>query len=85
MAAVREGPVDDETEVFAIGDDVAVPLMGGCRLPAGTRVRQRRLGAAIVIEPVADRRSDAFLALPGAWRQPLERPGGDEPIHDPFW
>ena len=73
-----------ETVVFKAGNSLAVRLVGDCRLPRGTRVRERRDGDNIVIEPVVNTWSDAFLATAGAWDGPLERPGRDEAARDPL-
>lgn len=76
--------VNGETVVFKVGNSLAVRLVGDCRLPRGTRVRERWEGKAIVIEPVVDTWSAAFLASAGTWDEPLERPGRNEPSRDPF-
>ena len=73
-----------ETVVFKVGNSLAVRLVGDCRLPRGTRVRERWEGKTIVIEPVLDAWSDAFLASAGTWDEPIERPGRNEPARDPF-
>lgn len=76
--------MSSETVVFKVGNSLAVRLVGECRLPRGTRVRERWEGKNIVIEPVADTWSAAFLASAGSWDEPIERPGRDEPARDPF-
>jgi len=48
------------------------------------RVRERWEGKTIVIEPLLDKWSPAFLASAGAWDEPIERPGRDEKARDPF-
>ncbi len=73
-----------ETLVFKVGNSLAVRLVGDCRLPRGTPVRERWEGKTIVIEPLPDKRSPAFLASVGAWDEPIERPGRDEKARDPF-
>ncbi len=70
--------------VFKVGNSLAVRLVGDCRLPRGTRVRERWEGKTIVIEPVVDTWSAAFLASAGTWGEPIERSGRDEPARDPF-
>jgi virulence-associated protein VagC len=77
-------PVSSETVVFKVGNSLAVRLVGDCRLPRGTRVRERWEGKTIVIEPVVDTWSAAFLASAGTWDEPMERPGRHEPARDPF-
>jgi virulence-associated protein VagC len=76
--------VNGETVVFKVGNSLAVRLVGDCRLPRGTRVRERWEGKSIVIEPVVDTWSHAFLASAGTWDEPIERPGRNEPARDPF-
>lgn len=76
-------PTSSETVVFKVGNSLAVRLVGECRLPRGTRVRERWEGTSIVIEPVADAWPAAFLASAGTWDQPVERPGRNEPPRDP--
>ena len=73
-----------ETVVFKVGNSLAVRLGGNCRLPRGTRVRERGEGKTSVIEPVVNTWSAAFLASAGTWDEPLERPGRGEPARDPF-
>jgi virulence-associated protein VagC len=76
--------VSSETVVFKVGNSLAVRLVGDCRLPRGTRVRERWEGKTIVIEPVVDKWSPDFLASAGTWDEPLERPGRNEQARDPF-
>ena len=76
--------MSSETIVFKVGNSLAVRLVGDRRLPRGTRVRERWEGKTIVIKPVVDAWSDAFLASAGAWDEPIERPGRNEPSRDPF-
>jgi virulence-associated protein VagC len=73
-----------EIVVFKVGNSVAVRWVGDCRLPRGTRVRERWEGMTIVIEPMLDKWSPAFLASAGTWDEPMERPGRDEKAWDPF-
>jgi virulence-associated protein VagC len=77
-------PVKGETVVFKVGNSLAVRLVGDCRLPRGTRVRERWEGKTIVIEPVVDTWSPAFIASAGTWDEPMERPGRNESARDPF-
>ncbi len=76
--------MNGETVVFKVGNSLAVRLVGDCRLPRGTRVRERWEGKCIVIEPVVNTWSAAFLASAGAWDEPIERPGRNETARDPF-
>ena len=61
--------------VFKVGNSLAVRLVGDCRLPRGTRVRERWEGKTIVIEPVVDEWSPGFLASAGTWDE-RNRPAG---------
>jgi virulence-associated protein VagC len=76
--------MDSETVVFQVGNSLAVRLVGDCKLPRGMRIRERREGGCIVLEPMADAFPKAFLAAAGAWKADLPRPGQDEPARDPF-
>jgi virulence-associated protein VagC len=76
--------MSSETAAFKVGNSLAVRLVGECRLPRGTRVRERWEGTSIVIEPVVDAWPAAFLASAGTWDQSVERPGRNEPPRDPF-
>ncbi len=74
-----------ETVVFKVGNSLAVRLLGNCRLPRGTRVRQRCEGDTIVLEPVVvDTWPESFLAAAGSWDEAIERPGRNEGPRDPF-
>jgi len=76
--------MDTETVVFKVGNSLAVRLVGDCKLPRGMRIRERREGACIVLEPVTEGWSPAFLAAAGAWKGVIPRPGRKEPMRDPF-
>jgi virulence-associated protein VagC len=73
-----------ETVVFQAGNSRAIRLVGDCKLPRGMRVRERREGDYIILEPVADAWPRAFIAAAGAWTEDLPRPGQDEPARNPF-
>ena len=73
-----------ETVVFQVGNSLAVRLVGDCKLPRGMRIRERRDGDRIILEPMVDAWPKAFLAAAGAWKVDLPRPGRDEPARDPF-
>lgn len=73
-----------ETVVFQAGNSLAIRLVGDCKLPRGMRVRERREGNAIIIEPIVDAWPRAFLEAAGAWTEDIPRPGRDEPARDPF-
>ena len=73
-----------ETVVFQVGNSLAVRLVGDCKLPRGMRVRERREGGCIILEPLTDTWPPVFLAAAGAWKDDIPRPGRDEPARDPF-
>jgi virulence-associated protein VagC len=76
--------MDAETVVFQVGNSLAVRLVGDCKLPRGMRVRERREGDRIILEPLADAWPRAFLAAAGAWKEDIPRPAPDEAARDPF-
>jgi virulence-associated protein VagC len=76
--------MDSETVVFQVGNSLAVRLVGDCKLPRGMRIRERREGGCIVLEPMADAWPKAFLAAAGAWKEAMLRPAREEPARDPF-
>lgn len=73
-----------ETVVFQVGNSLAVRLVGDCKLTRGMRVRERREGDRIIIEPLIDAWPRGFLAAAGAWTEDLPRPGLAEPARDPL-
>jgi virulence-associated protein VagC len=73
-----------ETIVFKVGNSLAVRLVGDCKLPCGMRIRERRQGDRIILEPVIEGWSPAFLATAGAWKGGIPRPDRDEAAPDPF-
>jgi virulence-associated protein VagC len=73
-----------ETVVFKVGNSLAVRLVGDCRLPRGMRVRERREGGNIVLEPIVDAWPKAFLDAAGAWKGDFPRLGKGEKPRDPF-
>ena len=77
-------PMSSETVVFQVGNSLAVRLIGDCKLPRGMRVRETRDGDRIILEPLTDKWSPAFLAAAGSWDEDLPRPGVGEPARDPF-
>lgn len=76
--------MNSETVVFQVGNSLAVRLVGDCKLPRGMRIRERREGDCIVLEPMVDSFPRAFLAAAGAWKVELQRPGQNESARDPF-
>jgi antitoxin VapB len=59
-------------KLFRNGGSQAVRLPKDCRFE-GDEVEIRRDGRRVVLEPV-DEWSEAFLAVLGAWSEPIERP-----------
>ena len=43
-----------ESVVFKNGNSLAIRLLGECRLPKGTRVREYKEGNRIIIEPISN-------------------------------
>lgn len=72
-----------ETTVFKTGNSAAVRLLGECKLPRGTRVREYRDGDRIVVEPVG-RWPRSFLAALGAYPDEIPRPAGERTQRNPF-
>ena len=72
------------TVVFKSGNSLAIRLLGPCRLPKGTRVRETRDGDRVILEPVRDEWSSEFLAAGGAFRGKIPRPPDDGESRDPF-
>lgn len=73
-----------DTVVFQVGNSLAVRLVGDCKLPRGMRIREHREGDRIILEPITETWSSAFLAAAGAWTEEIPRPGQTEPARDPF-
>lgn len=77
--------MSSETIIFQVGNSLAVRLVGECKIPRGTRVRERRDGDRIIIEPIRTGWSPAFLAAAGSWTEPIPRPqDDDDKPRDPF-
>lgn len=72
-----------QTTVFKTGNSAAVRLLGECRLPRGTRVREYREGSRIVVEPVGGW-PRTFLAALGAYPDEIPRPADERTQRDPF-
>lgn len=72
-----------KTTVFVNGNSVAVRLLGPCRLPPGTAVREYRDGNRVVIEPVAEW-PRSFVEALGQWDEEIPRSIDDGPQRDPF-
>ena len=70
--------------VFRSGNSLAVRLVGDCRLPRGTKVREYRSGSKIVIEPVRAGWSKRFLSSLGSYRREIPRPSDRNGQRDPF-
>jgi virulence-associated protein VagC len=71
-----------ESVVFRNGNSLAIRLVGECRLPVGTRVREQRDGDRIILEPILTNWPSTFLESLGAWDEDIERPSGTP--KDPF-
>jgi len=71
-----------ESVVFKNGNSLAIRLLGECKLPQGTRVREYLDGERIIIEPINNKWSDSFLNSLGGWGEEIERPVAT--IKDPF-
>ena len=70
-----------DSVVFKNGNSMAVRLVGDCRLPKGTRVKEYREGDRIVIEPIP-KWPNSFLDSLGGWNEEIERP--DSVSRDPL-
>ena len=70
-----------DSVVFKNGNSLAVRLVGDCRLPKGTRVKEYREGNRIVIEPIS-KWPKSFLDSLGGWDEEIERP--DSLSRDPL-
>lgn len=75
--------VVNESVVFQAGNSLAVRLVGDCRLPKGTRIRERREGNRIVIEPVGGW-PKAFREAIGAFPGEIPRPDDEKMQRNPF-
>ena len=73
-----------ETVVFRVGNSLAVRLVGDCKLPRGQRVRERREGGRIILEPVPAEWPADFIRAAGSWTEDVPRPGRGEQPRDPF-
>jgi virulence-associated protein VagC len=71
-----------ETKVFQTGNSLAVRLIGDCRLPPGTTIREHREGNRIILEMV-DEWPPEFLALAGSCSEEIPRPDWGD-VRDPF-
>ena len=72
----------EETVVFQTGNSVAVRLIGRCRLPRGTRIREYREGNRVILEQVSAW-PDSFVAALGSVSVEIPRPP-DDPPRNPF-
>jgi len=70
-----------DSVVFKNGNSLAVRLVGDCKLPQGTRVREYREANRIIIEPIGGW-PESFLGTLGAWDEDL--PGMRNKVRDPF-
>ncbi len=72
-----------QTIVFKTGNSSAVRLLGDCKLPRGTRIREYREGDRIILEPLGGWPA-TFLASLGAYPDEIPRPTDDTAQRDPF-
>ena len=72
-----------QTIVFKTGNSSAVRLLGDCKLPRGTRVREYREGDRIIVEPLGGW-PQSFLDALGAFPDEIPRSRDDKPQRDPF-
>ena len=73
----------ERSVVFKNGNSMAVRLVGECRLPKGTRVRQYRDGRRIVIEPTSEWPQE-FIDTLGAYSDEIPRPPDELTQRNPF-
>jgi len=69
--------------VFQAGNSLAVRLVGDCRLPRGTRIRERREGDRIILEPIAGW-PKAFRDAIGSFTDEIPRPEDERKQRNPF-
>jgi virulence-associated protein VagC len=72
-----------ESVVFRSGNSLAVRLVGECRLPRGTRIREYREGGRVILEPISGWPA-AFRKAIGSVRGPIPRPPSERKQRDPF-
>lgn len=72
-----------DTTVFRSGNSSAVRLLGDCRLPRGTRVRERRDGKRIIIEPLGEWPA-SFLRTLGGFPDEIPRPKRETKQRNPL-
>ena len=72
-----------QTIVFKTGNSSAVRLLGDCKLPRGTRVREYREGDRIVVEPLGGW-PKTFLDSLGSYPDEIPRPKDERPQRNPF-
>ena len=71
-----------ESIVFKNGNSLAIRLLGDCRLPKGTKIREYRDGNKIIIEPLSKTWPNSFVETLGGWDGEIERPIAK--MTDPF-
>jgi len=72
-----------ETVVFKVGNSLAVRLVGDCKLPRGTRLRETREGDRIVLEPLTEW-PQSFRDALGAYRGRIPRPKPERKQRNPL-
>ncbi len=72
-----------ESVVFQSGNSLAVRLIGDCKLPRGTRIREYRQGSRIILEPVSGW-PKAFRAAVGSFTGEIPRSEDEHGQRNPF-
>ena len=72
-----------ESVVFQAGNSLAVRLVGDCRLPKGTRIREYRRGDRIILRPVPGW-PKAFRDAMGSFAGAIPRPADERRQRNPF-
>jgi virulence-associated protein VagC len=72
-----------ESVVFKAGNSLAVRLVGECRLPKGTRIREYRDGDRIVLQPVKGW-PKAFRDAMGSFKENIPRPRPERVQRNPL-
>ena len=71
-----------QSVVFKNGNSLAVRLIGDCKFPVGTKVKESRVGNKVILEAITDTWPSTFLNSLGCWNEEIERPSSD--MKDPF-
>ncbi len=71
-----------QSVVFKNGNSLAVRLIGDCKFPVGTKIKESRVGNKVILEAITDEWPSSFLSSLGSWNEDIERPSSD--VKDPF-